>query len=248
MILLKSEREIESMRQAGRILALCLEELRLAVIPGVRTGDLDRLAEKLISHHGGLPAFKGYRGYPAAICTSVNSQVVHGIPGPRKLEEGDIVSIDAGVRYEGFHADAAITVPVGEVPQAARRLIDVTREALGRAVARAQTGHRLTDISHAVQDWVEKAGFSVVREYGGHGIGRDMHEEPQVPNFGPPGSGPVLKPGLVLALEPMVNAGGWEVETLEDDWTVVTCDRSLSAHFEHTVAVTADGPQILTLP
>ncbi len=246
MILLKSVQELERMRRAGRIVALCLEELRAMVGPGVKTADLDRRAERCIAKHGGLPAFLGYRGFPATICASINSEVVHGIPGERRLQDGDIVSLDVGVRLEGYHADAAITVPVGKVDARARRLVEVTQEALNRGIAVMEQGRRLTDVSHAIQSYVESMGYSVVRDYGGHGIGQSMHEDPPVPNFGPPGTGPLLKEGMVLALEPMVNVGGWEVTVLDDQWTVVTVDGSLSAHFEHTVAITGDGPLVLT--
>jgi methionyl aminopeptidase len=248
VIPLKTTAELELMREAGRVVAGCLAELRRQVAPGVRTIDLDRAAERFIRSSGGKPAFKGYRGYPASICVSVNSQVVHGIPGPLRLADGDVVSLDVGVALQGYHADAATTVLAGRAGSAAKRLVAVTEEALAKAIACVQPGRRVSDISHAVQTYVELAGFGVVREYGGHGIGRDMHEEPQIPNFGPPACGPLLRPGMVLALEPMVNAGGPDVRLLEDGWTVVTMDGSLSAHFEHTVAVTVDGPEILTGP
>ena len=248
VIPLKTPAELELMRQAGKVVAGCLAELRSRVAPGVRTIDLDRAAERFIHRSGGRPAFKGYRGYPASICVSVNSQVVHGIPGRLRLADGDIVSIDVGVVMNGYHADAATTVLAGTPSPAVRRLVAVAEEALVRAIGWVRPGCRVSDISHAIQTCVEGAGFGVVKEYGGHGIGKDMHEEPQIPNFGPPACGPLLCPGMVLALEPMVNAGGPEVRLLEDGWTVVTLDGSLSAHFEHTVAVTADGPEILTLP
>ncbi len=247
MIILKSERELELMRRAGRIVALAVQELEAAVKPGVTTGELDRLAEDLIKRHNAVPAFKGYQGFPGSICTSVNDEVVHGIPGPRKLQEGDIISIDVGVIYRGYYGDMAVTFPVGEVSQEAKRLIKVTRESLYAGVKKAYPGSRLSDISHAVQSYVEANGFAVVRDYVGHGIGQNMHEDPQIPNFGRPGFGPVLKPGMVLAIEPMVNAGTYEVRTLPtDNWTVKTVDGSLSAHFEHSVAVCEDGPEILT--
>ncbi len=248
MIILKSEREIGLMREAGRIVAECHEYLARAIRPGVTTGELDALAEEFIRRRGGIPTFKGYRGYPASICTSVNDEVVHGIPGKRVLVAGDIVSIDIGVTYKGYVGDAARTWPVGRVGEEAQRLMRVTHEALLAGIAQAWPGNRLSDISHAVQRHVEGHGFSVVREYVGHGIGREMHEEPEIPNFGPPGKGPVLAPGMVLAIEPMVNAGGYEVYTAGDRWTVRTRDGSLSAHFEHTVAVTKHGPLILTVP
>jgi len=206
------------------------------------------LAEEYIKRHGGIPAFKGYRGYPRSLCVSVNEEVVHGIPGKRRLKEGDIVSLDLGVLMDGYYGDAAITVPVGKVSELAKKLIKVTEEALYRGIEMARPGNRLSDISHAIQTHVEKAGFSVVREFVGHGIGKQLHEEPQVPNFGPPNRGPRLEPGMVLAIEPMVNTGTWEVRILPNGWTVVTADGGLSAHFEHTVAITDNGPEILSLP
>lgn len=248
MIYLKSREEIEKIRKACRLVAQALERLRAAIRPGVTTEELDRVAEDFIRRHGGLPAFKGYRGYPKSLCVSVNEEVVHGIPGDRRLKEGDIVSLDLGVIMDGYYGDAAITVPVGRVSELAQRLLKVTEEALYRGIEQARPGNRLTDISHAIQRHVEAAGFSVVRDFVGHGIGRELHEDPQVPNFGPPNQGPRLRPGMVLAIEPMVNAGTWRVKILENQWTVVTADGELSAHFEHTVAVTEDGPEILTLP
>jgi len=246
MIILKSDREIQYMREAGRILAITRAELEKAIVPGVRTRDLDRLAEDLIRKQGAIPAFLGYNDFPATLCTSVNNEVVHGIPGPRRLEEGDIISIDFGVIYKGYFSDAAATFPVGTVSSEALRLIQVTREALEQGIEAAQPGRRLSDISHAVQTWVEKHRFSVVRDYVGHGIGRNLHEDPQIPNFGPPGQGPLLRPGMTLAIEPMVNQGGYQVHTLDDHWTVVTDDGSLSAHFEETIAILENGPEILT--
>lgn len=246
MIEIKSISQLESMRAAGRVVAGTLERLQAAVAPGVATAALDTLARDVIAALGGSPAFKGYRGYPAHLCTSVNEEVVHGIPGRRVLKPGDIVGLDVGACVDGYYADAAITVPVGEASEEARRLIAVTREALGQGIAMAVPGRRLSDISHAIQAWVESKGFSVVREFVGHGIGAQLHEAPQIPNYGPPGTGPVLKAGMVLAIEPMVNAGGAEVEVLGDGWTAVTRDQRLSAHFEHTVAVTEHGPEILT--
>lgn len=234
------------MRTAGRLVAAALAELRETVRPGVTTAELDELAEKKIKAAGAEPAFKGYYGFPASICASVNSEVVHGIPGNRVLQAGEIISIDIGARVNGFHGDAAITVPVGEVSAEAARLIAVTEKALQMGIEQVHCANRLTDISHAVQTWVEANGFSVVRDYVGHGIGRNMHEDPQIPNFGPPGRGPRLEAGMVLAIEPMVNAGGYRVRTLGNNWTVVTEDGSLSAHFEHTIAVTEAGPVILT--
>lgn len=246
MIILKSTREIEAMRAAGRVVAGALAVLREAVAPGITTGELDRLAEEYILKAGARPAFKGYRGFPASICASINDEVVHGIPGPRPLREGDILSIDVGAILDGFHGDAAITAGVGQIGDEAARLLQVTEESLALAVAQAIPGRRLSDISHAVQSHVERAGLAVVREYVGHGIGTSMHEEPQIPNFGPPGKGPILKTGMTLAIEPMVNAGTFEVYTMPDQWTVRTNDGSLSAHFEHTIAITESGPLILT--
>lgn len=247
MIILKTAEEIAVLREAGRIVARCLEILGEAIRPGITTGELDAIAEAFIRKAGGIPTFKGYFGYPASICTSPNDVVVHGIPGPRVLKEGDIVSVDVGVTYKGFVGDAAHTWPVGRVSEAARKLLRVTEEALAAGIAQAWPGKRLGDISHAVQAHVEAHGFSVVRDYVGHGVGRQMHEEPQVPNFGPAGKGPLLAAGMVLAIEPMVNAGGHEVFTDRDRWTVRTCDGKLSAHFEHSVAITENGPEILTL-
>jgi methionyl aminopeptidase len=246
MILLKSPREVKAMRRPGEIVAGAHARIREVLRPGITTAELDRVVERYIREAGGKPAFKGYRGFPAAACISVNEQVVHGIPGGRALQEGDIVGVDIGVQAGGFYADAAQTLPVGEPSEEAARLLKVTREALYEGIARVQPGNRVGDVSHAVQARVEADGFSVVRSLVGHGIGRSMHEDPQVPNFGAPGEGPVLQPGMALAIEPMVNAGRHEVEVLEDEWTVVTRDGSLSAHFEHTVAVTERGPVILT--
>ncbi|MDK2888728.1 MAG: methionyl aminopeptidase [Thermoanaerobacter sp.] len=246
MITIKSQRELRYMRDAGRVVAGVLGELSRAIKPGVTTAELDRLAEDFILARGARPAFKGLYGFPASICTSVNEQVVHGIPGLRKLESGDIISIDVGAEINGYYGDGAATFPVGEVSPEAKKLMAVTEEALYEGIRFARQGNRLSDISHAVQSYVEKHGFSVVREYVGHGIGRSMHEEPQVPNFGKPGRGPRLKAGMTLAIEPMVNAGTHEVRTLGDNWTVVTRDSSLSAHFEHTVAITDGEPEILT--
>ena len=245
---LRDRDEVEAIRAAAQVVASTLQLMRREVRAGVTTSELDRLAEEFIRSQGGRPSFKGYRGFPASICSSVNDQVVHGIPGPRELKDGDIVGIDVGVELEGYHGDAAWTFPVGEVSDEAKRLLQVTREALAMGIAQARPGGRIGDISHAVQSHVEAAGFSVVRELVGHGIGREMHEEPQVPNYGPPGRGPRLMVGQVLAIEPMVNIGGAEVVTGSDGWTIATRDGSLSAHFEHTVAVGATGPVILSDP
>ncbi|NLO89552.1 MAG: type I methionyl aminopeptidase [Clostridia bacterium] len=248
MIFLKSEQELELMREAGRIVANVLLEIEEAVKPGITTERLNEIAEDIIIKSGAKPLFKGYKGFPASICTSVNEEVVHGIPSLRKLKSGDIISIDVGAEKNGYCGDAAMTFPVGEVSEEAMKLIEVTREALSMGIKQAVVGNRLSDISHAVQSYVEDNGFSVVREYVGHGIGRNMHEEPPVPNFGVPGRGPRLVPGMVLAIEPMVNMGTYMVQVKDDGWTVVTCDGKYSAHFEHTVAVTEAGPRILTLP
>jgi len=236
------------MRQSNRLVAQVLRKLKEAIKPGISTKELDQIAERSIRKGGGTPAFKGYRGYPASLCVSVNEEVVHGIPGPRRLKEGDIVSLDLGVYLHGYYGDAAITVPVGKVSQEATMLQEVTQQALYKGIEQARSGKRLFDISHAIQSWVESFGLSVVRDFVGHGIGRDLHEDPQVPNFGPPHHGPRLLPGMVLAIEPMINIGTWEIKVLRDGWTVVTSDGSLSAHFEHTVAITDAGPDILSLP
>ncbi len=246
MVYLRDRDEIEAIRAAARLVARTLEMLEKEVRPGVTTAQLDRLAESFIRDHGGRPAFKGYRGFPASICPSVNEEVVHAIPGPRELREGDIVGVDVGVEMQGFYGDAARTFPVGAVGPDVTRLLEVAREALMRGVAQAVAGRRLGDISHAVQSYAEGNGYSVVRELVGHGIGREMHEEPKVPNYGPPDRGPKLMAGQVLAIEPMVNMGGFDVVTRPDGWTVVTKDGSLSAHFEHTVAVGEHGPEILS--
>jgi methionyl aminopeptidase len=247
MIILKSAQEIELIAKASRVVALTIAFLRERVKPGVTTADLDRLAEEFILREGARPAFKGYRGFPATLCTSVNEEVVHGIPSPKKrLKEGDIIGIDVGAIVEGYYGDAAVTLPVGRVSDEAARLMEVTEAALAAGLAQVKVGNRLSDISHAVQTVAEAEGYSVVTDFVGHGIGRNLHEDPQVPNFGKPGEGPRLKEGLVLAIEPMVNLGKHEVEVLSDRWTVVTRDKSLSAHFEHTVALTSDGPKVLT--
>jgi len=244
---LKSADDIARIRDAGRVVAAVLAEVARAVEPGIPTAELDRIAEASTRRKGALPAFKGYLGYPASLCISVNEQVVHGIPGSRVLRDGDIVGLDFGVELRGFFGDAAVTVEVGRASPGARRLVEATKAALGRAVEAAVAGGHLGDIGAAVQSTVEPLGFSVVREFVGHGIGRRLHEPPQVPNFGRHGSGARLRPGLVLAIEPMVNVGVPDVRTLSDGWTAVTSDGSLSAHFEHTVAVTEEGPRVLTL-
>ena len=247
MIVCRSAAELERMREAGRLVGEVLTALAAAVAPGVTTGDLDALAEARILKAGATPAFKGYHGYPATICASINDEVIHGIPsGQRVLQAGDIVSLDVGAKLNGYFGDSAITVPVGQVSEDAARLLRVTEESLYKAIERVRPGARVSDIGHAVQKHVEAFGFSVVREFVGHGIGEQMHEEPQVPNYGEPGRGPRLAEGMVIAIEPMVNAGKPAVKVLSDGWTAVTKDGSLAAHFEHTVAVTAGDPWILT--
>lgn len=249
MITLKTPQEVEAIARAGAILAALFEAIPAEIRPGVSTGDLDRFADHFIrGFPGAKPAFKGLYGFPRSVCISLNEEVVHGIPNEKRvLKEGDLLSFDAGVRLDGWFADAAITYPVGDVDAAARRLLEVTREAMLRGIALAAPGNRLGDVGHAVQRTAEEAGFSVVRDLVGHGIGRGPHEEPQVPNFGRPGRGLALEAGMVICIEPMVNEGRAEVRTLADRWTVVTADRRRSAHFEHTIAVEADGPRILTV-
>jgi methionyl aminopeptidase len=248
MITLKSERELGLMREAGRIVAEVLSRIREAVAPGVSTAALEAVADEIIiDKYGAVPSFKGYRGFPGMVCASINEEIVHGIPGERIMHEGDIVSVDVGVIYNGYHGDAAITVAVGEIDAESQRLMDVTVESLRIGVEAAQAGSWTSDISKAVEGYVEDQGFSVVREYTGHGIGRQMHEDPQIPNYHNRRMGRArLRPGMTFALEPMVNAGGWRTRVLEDNWTVVTDDGKRSAHFEHTVAVTSNGPEILT--
>ena len=247
MIVCRSDAEIDRMHAANQLVADVLAALEAAVAPGVTTEDLDRLAERLVREGGAVPAFKGYRGYPATLCASINDEVVHGIPSKtRELKAGDIVSLDIGVKVGGYYGDSAVTVPVGTVPESTTRLLHVTRQALDRAIAQVKVGGRLSDLGHAVQQWVESHGFSVVREFVGHGIGEKLHEEPQIPNYGEPGRGPKLAAGMVLAIEPMVAMGKPETKVLRDGWTAVTRDGSLAAHFEHTVAVTASGPRVLT--
>ncbi|MDD3156617.1 type I methionyl aminopeptidase [Anaeromusa sp.] len=246
MIVLKSQQEIAYMREAGRIVAETLELIRQAVKPDVTTQELDRIADEYIRERGAIPAFKGYNGFPGSICASVNEEVVHGIPGPRKLKNGDIISVDIGTLINGFYGDAAMTFPVGEVAPEVAQLLKVTEESLYKGIAQAVADQRLYDISHAVQIHAEEFGYGVVRDYVGHGIGRKMHEDPQIPNYGAPGRGPRLKPGMTLAIEPMINMGTYEVKTLRDNWTVITRDKKWSAHFEHTIAVTDGEPEILT--
>ena len=246
MIILRSDEEIGQIRGAGRIVALVLARLKKHAKAGVTTKELDRIAEEEIIKRGGHAAFKGYRGYPASICASVNEVVVHGIPSDRRLADKDILSVDVGVRYGNFFADAAITVGIGSISDDAKKLMKVTEEALHTGIGSARPGKRLSDISASIQSHVESNGFSVVRSFVGHGIGEKIHEEPEIPNFGAPNKGTRLESGMILAIEPMVNAGTFEVEVLEDGWTAVTKDRSLSAHFEHTIAVRNDEPEILT--
>lgn len=248
MIVLKSPRELALMRNGGHILADVMDRLREIVQPGMATQEIDEDVEAFIRKRGATPAFKGYRGFPATVCVSINDEVVHGIPSTKRIVvEGDVLSLDFGAIWEGFHADSAVTVIVGDPPSPeAEKLVRVTEEALEAGISQIRPGGRLSDIGAAVQQVAEGAGFSVVREYVGHGIGRNLHEDPQIANYGEPGRGPQLKPGLVVAVEPMVNIGGWETRVLADDWTVVTEDGSLSAHFEHTIAVTEDGHEVLT--
>ncbi|MQA75881.1 MAG: type I methionyl aminopeptidase [Solirubrobacterales bacterium] len=245
-IILKTPEQIELMAAAGRIQARCLQMLRSKCRPGVTTEDLDRAAERFIASQGAEPSFLGYRGFPGSICASPNSMVVHGIPGPSELRRGDLISIDVGVTKDGWVADAALTVPIGEVSPVARQLLATTEAALHAGAAQVRPGNHLGDVSHAIQRRVEGDGLSIIRSLVGHGVGRDMHEDPQVPNYGEPGRGPELEAGMVLAIEPMVNAGGPDVRVGEDQWAVYSADGSLTAHFEFTVAVTEEGPRILT--
>jgi len=245
-IIVKSPQEIETMRQAGRVVAAILEVLLRRIKPGVITEELDAVTARELSRYGATSSFKGYRGFPAYLCVSVNDELVHGIPGKRVLEEGDIVSLDVGAMLQGFHGDAALTVGVGKISPQAEALLEATEGALRAGIASAQSGARLGDISAAIQSFAESRGFSVVREYVGHGIGREMHEDPQIPNFGSPGQGPLLQKGMTLALEPMVNAGVWRTKVGSDRWTVTTADGGLCAHFEHTIAITDGEAEILT--
>jgi methionyl aminopeptidase len=247
MIIRKSEAELDRMARAGRVVVDTLALVGEHARPGTTTVELDALAEDFIDAQGGVPTFKGYRGYPASICTSPNDMIVHGIPGPYVLEEGDILSVDVGVTLDGYVADSAFTFAVGRVEPEAERLLEVCQDALAAGVEQCVAGGRLSDISHAVQQVTEENGYSVVRALVGHGVGRSMHEDPQIPNFGPPGRGPELAPGMVFAIEPMINAGGPDIRVHDDQWSISTADGSLSAHFEHTVAVTEEGPRILTL-
>jgi methionyl aminopeptidase len=246
MIIIRSPREVEQIRKANVVVAEVLERLKTLVVPGVTTDELDGISEEIILSKGAVPAFKGYRGYPKTLCVSINEEVVHGIPNKRKLKEGDIVSIDVGTNLHGYFGDAAITLPVGEINPEAKRLLEVTEKALSIGIGMAKVGNRLFDISHAVQAWVESNGFSVVRDFVGHGIGKSLHEDPQIPNFGSPNQGPRLEKGMIFALEPMVNEGTYEVRVLDDGWTVVTADGKPSAHFEHTIAITDGQAEILS--
>ncbi|WP_018924650.1 type I methionyl aminopeptidase [Salsuginibacillus kocurii] len=246
MIICKTDRELDIMREAGRIVAITHQELQKHIRPGITTGDLDAIADKKIREHDATPSFKGYGGFTGSICASVNEELVHGIPGDRVLNEGDIISIDVGAHYKGYHGDSAWTYPVGSISNDDQKLLDVTEASLFKGLEEAKPKERLSNISHAIQSYVEPFGFSIVREYVGHGVGQELHEDPQIPHFGPPGKGPRLKPGMVLAVEPMVNAKERHVHTLEDDWTVVTSDGANCAHFEHTIAITTTGFEILT--
>ena len=247
MIIIKNHNEIDLMRAAGKIVAETLLLVEEKVRPGITTAELDKIAEEFITKHGAKPSFKGLYGFPASLCISVNEQVVHGIPGGYVLKDGDIISVDCGAELNGFHGDAARTFAVGNVSEEAKKLIKVTEESFFKGIEHAKVNNRLTDISHEIQNYVESNGFSVVRDFVGHGIGRVVHEDPDVPNFGRPGRGPKLVAGMTLAIEPMVNIGTYKVKTLKDDWTVVTSDKSLSAHYENTVVILPDGPEILTL-
>jgi len=247
MIIVKSPREVEQLRRANAIVAEVLEKLRTVIVPGVATQEVDQITEEIILSRGAIPAFKGYRGYPKTLCISINEEVVHGIPNQRILKEGDVVSLDVGTNLDGYFGDAALTLPVGEVDENARKLLKVTEKALYIGISVAKAGNRLFDISHAIQQWVESHGFSVVRDFVGHGIGKNLHEEPQIPNYGSPHQGPRLEKGMVFALEPMVNEGTYEVRVLSDAWTVVTADGKRSAHFEHTIVLTDGGAEILSI-
>jgi len=246
MIIIKSKQEIELMREAGKIVADTHEVLRQAVAPGITTMELDKIAEENIKKYNATPSFKGYGGFSGSICASINEEVVHGIPGNRVLKDGDIISLDIGAYYKGYHGDSAKTHGVGVISEEDRKLIEVTRESFYEGIKFARVGYRLSDISHAVQVHAEKYGYSLVRDLVGHGVGTDLHEDPQVPNYGPPGKGPRLQEGMVLAIEPMVNAGRYQVKTLADGWTTITVDGKKSAHYEHTIALTSDEPLILT--
>lgn len=246
MIPIKSGKDLDMLRKSGKILAKVMRRLEGLIKVNISTGEIDQLAEKLILEEGAASAFKGYKGFPANICTSVNEEIVHGIPDSRRIKEGDILSLDLGINYKGYFSDLAVTLPVGKVDPQIKKLIEVTREALSVGIKQARQDNHLSDISCAIQDYVESNGFSVVKQFVGHGIGQSLHEEPEIPNFGLPHRGAMLKSGMVLAIEPMVNMGTWEAEILDNGWTAVTKDRMPSAHFEHTVAITESGPEILT--
>ena len=246
MIIIKSQKEIEIMREAGKIVAETHEILKSAIVPGISTLELDKIAEENIRKYNAIPSFKGYGGFPGSICASINEEVVHGIPSKKILKEGDIVSLDVGAYYKGYHSDSAKTHGVGVISEEDRKLIEVAKQSFYEGIKFAKLGYRLSDISHAIQAHVEKHGFSVVRDLVGHGVGSELHEDPQIPNYGSPGKGPKLKEGMVLAIEPMVNAGKFHVKMLGDGWTIVTIDSKKSAHYEHTIAITEDGPLILT--
>ncbi len=246
-MIIYSEEEISTIRKSNQIVAKILAELGRMITPGVQTKKLDEYAELRVKEMNAIPAFKGYRGYPASLCTSINEEIVHGIPSSRRLQEADIISLDFGVLYEGYYGDAAVTYPVGEVTPKAKKLIKAAEETFYKGLEQMKPGKRISDISFASQSYVESQGFSVIRAFVGHGIGLSLHEEPQVPNFGPPGRGPKLKSGMVLAIEPMIAMGDWDVEILDDNWTAITRDGSLAAHYEHTVAITEKGPEILSL-
>lgn len=246
MIICKTARELDIMQVAGKIVAMTHEELQKYIQPGITTRELDHIADEFIRRHDAIPSFKDYNGFTGSICASVNEELVHGIPGERTLKNGDIISIDIGAKYKGYHGDSAWTYPVGTISDENKRLLEVTEISLYKGLAEAKPGERLSNISHAIQTYVEENGYSVVREYVGHGVGQNLHEDPHVPHYGPPGKGPILKPGMVLAIEPMVNAGKRHVRTLQDNWTVVTVDGKMCAHFEHTIAITDKGYDVLT--
>jgi len=247
MIPLKSERDLQMLRKSGKVLAGVMKKLQALIKPGILTVEIDRLAEELVLGESAQPAFKGYKGFPATVCVSINEEIVHGIPGNRKLKEGDIVSLDLGINYRGYFTDTAVTIGLGRINRSLKELIEVTRKSLSEGIKQARLNNNLSDISFSIQKYVEKHGFSVVRQFVGHGIGYKLHEEPEIPNFGRPHQGPRLKNGMVFAIEPMVNMGTWESEILDNGWTAVTKDRLASAHFEHTVAITERGPEILTV-
>ncbi|MBP1927286.1 methionyl aminopeptidase [Sedimentibacter acidaminivorans] len=247
MIILKTRREIEIMKKAGRLVAKAHELVRNNIKPGITTKELDQIVEDFLKSQNAIPTFKGYNGFPYSICASINEEVVHGMPGDKKLKEGDIISVDIGATFEGYVGDSAKTFLVGEVDEEKRRLVEVTRQSFYEGIKFAKESYRLSDISHAIQEYAESAGFSVVRDYVGHGVGKNMHESPQIPNFGKPGKGPRLQPGMVLAIEPMINAGTYNVRVLDNDWTVVTLDGKPSAHYEHTIAITDGEPELLTV-